>query len=133
MNTQLDNERRILQVTQANYEERFKELMSEVTHLRELVSGQQRHADRLVDVLELQAFSPLRTLLDRGLTEDYEAEVKRMLTEVGQQNPRLFQRLAEGLTTGAIGGAIGDISANLLMPWSQEVANQLSIVIRLAP
>ncbi len=133
VNTQLDNERRILQVTQANYEKRFKELMSEVTHLREPVSGQQRHADRLVDVLELQAFSPLRTLLDRGLTEDDEAEVKRMLTEVGQQNPRLFQRLAEGLTTGAIGGAIGDISANLLMPWSQEVTNQLSIVIRLAP
>ena len=43
---QLDNERRILEITQAHYKERFKELISEVTHRREVVCGEQRHAGR---------------------------------------------------------------------------------------
>lgn len=122
---QLDNERRILQVTQANYEERFRELISAVTHLRELVSGQQRHADRLVDMLELQTFTPLRALLDRGLTEADEAEVKRLLRETGQHNPSLLRRLAEQITAGAAGGTIGSANAELLVPWLQDVIQRM--------
>jgi hypothetical protein len=85
-----------------------------------LMGNHLRHADRLVDVLEVQAFAPLRSLLDRGLTEADKAEVQRILTEAGQQSPGLLQRLAEQITSGAIGG----MSAALLTPWLQEVAHQ---------
>jgi hypothetical protein len=44
----------------------------------------------------------------------------------------LLQRLAEQITSGAIGGTIGAINATLLTPWLQEAAKQLGVVIRLA-
>ena len=129
---QLESERQALQLTEQQYSRRIESLEDEVFYLRELVGGQLRHADRLVDVLEIQAFAPLRVLLDRGLTEADETKVKRVLTEAGQQSPRLLQRLAESITAGAIGGTIGSVNAAFLVPWLQEVAHQLGIVIRLA-
>ena len=109
---QLESERRALQLMEQQYSYRIESLEGEVVHLRQLVGDQLRHADRLVDVLEVQAFAPLRPLLDRGLTEADKAEVQRILTEAGQQSPGLLQRLAEQITSGAIGG----MSAALLTP-----------------
>jgi hypothetical protein len=129
---QLESERRALQLTERQYSSRIESLEGEVAHLRQLVGDQLRHADRLVDVLEVQAFAPLRSLLERGLTEVDKAEVQRILTETGQQSPRLLQRLAEAITSGIIGGTIGSTNAALLTPWLQEVAHQLGVVIRLA-
>jgi hypothetical protein len=128
---QLESERRALQLTEQQYSSRIASLEGEVDHLRQLVGDQLCHADRLVDVLEVQAFAPLRSLFDRGLTEADKAEVQRILTAAGQQSPRLLQRLAEQITVGAIGGTIGGVNAALVTPWLKEVAHQLGIVIRL--
>lgn len=125
---QLESERRALQLTEQQYSRRIESLEEEVAHLRQLVGDQLRHADRLVDVLELQAFAPLRPLLDRGLTEADEAEVKRLLTEAGQHNPGMLQRLAEAIAAGTIGGAGG----TLLAEWLKQVARDIGVVITLA-
>lgn len=90
-----------------------------------LISEHLRHSDRLINVLEQQAFTPLRMLLDRGLTKADEAEVKRLLKEAEQQNPGMLQRLAEAITSGAIGGTIGSTNAALLAPWLQDVIQRM--------
>ena len=104
-------------------------LEARLDEFQRLMGEHLRHADRLVDVLEFQAFTPLQLLIERGLTEADKAEVQRILTEAGQQSPRLLQRLAEQITSGIIGNTIGSTNAALLTPWLQEVANQLGIVI----
>ncbi len=124
---QLESERRALQLTEQQSPPRIESLEDDVAHLRLLVGGQLHHAKRLIDVLDLQAFAPLRALLDRRLSEADETEVKRLLTGAGQQNPHWLKQLADGIAAGAIGGS----NAALLAPWLQEVAHDIGIGIQL--
>ncbi len=138
---QLETEQKLRLLGEKQYEQRIESLEDRVSQLLNLVGDslqnshqalqrEQAHANRLVDVLELQALAPLRELLARGLTEADETEAKRALAEAENISPGTLQRLAEGISSGALGGVIS-ANAPRLIKWVQEVADHVGIALRL--